>query len=74
MRHFLALTPIAHLAGGVVQATAPAVLIAVPGRAERTAPRLLGTTPGAITIAPITAATEEEDLTALGPWADDKPE
>ena len=74
MRHFLAAGPIAALPSGVLQAAAPAVLIAAPGGAPRRAPRLLGTAPGAVAIAAITVAAEEEDLAALGASADHEPE
>ena len=74
MRHYLALVPIATLAGGMVQAAPPAVLVAAPGGPERGAAGVLGTAPGAVAIAAVTAAAKEEDLAAFGPYADDEPE
>jgi len=49
------------------------LLIAAPGRVERGGPRALGTPPGAVAIAAITVAAEEEHLAALGPSADHEP-
>ena len=74
MRHYLAAGPIVALAGGMMQAAAPAVLVAAPGGPERGAARVLGTASGAVAIAAVTAAAEEEDLATRGPHADDEPE
>ena len=77
MRHFLARGPaaaaVAGLPGGVVQASAPAVLVPTAGGVERGAPRPLGTGSGAVAISPITVPAEEEDLAALAPSADHEP-
>jgi hypothetical protein len=77
MRHFLARVPtaaIAGLPGGVVAAPAAALLIASTRGPQRGVPRLTGTDPRAVALAPITPAAQEEDLTAVCAVADDEPE
>jgi hypothetical protein len=77
MRHFLARAPtaaIAGLPGGVVAAAASALLIAPARGPQRGVPRLTGTGPRAVAIAPVTPAAQEEDLTAVCAVADDEPE
>ncbi len=74
MRHVFAPRPIPGLAGGVVEAAAPAVLIALAGGVDGGAPRPLGTAPRAVAIAAIAPAAEEKDLAAVGAGADHEPE
>jgi hypothetical protein len=62
------------LGGGVVEAAAPAVLIAPAGHVEGRAARPLATGPRAVAVAAITSAPEEDDLAALRACADDEPE
>jgi hypothetical protein len=74
MRHFLASGAVASLARGVVQPSAPAVLIAAAGRLPGGVPGAVRARPRAITIAPIAAPTQKEDLPAVRAGADHKPE
>ena len=77
MRHFLAGRPpaaIAGLPGGVVSAPAAALLVAPARGPQRGVPRLAGTGPRTVAIAPLTPAAQEEDLTAVCTVADDEPE
>ena len=77
MRHFLAGRPpaaIVRLPGGVVSAPAAALLVAPARGPQGGVPRLAGTGPRAIAIAPITPAAQEEHLTAVCAIADDEPE
>jgi hypothetical protein len=76
MRHFLARVPTATITGlpeGVVSAPASALLIAPARGPLRGVPRLAGTGPRAVAIAPITPAAQEEHLTAVCAVADDEP-
>lgn len=78
MRHFLAQGPtaaaIAGLPGGVVAAAAAALLVAPTGGPHRGVPRLAGTGPRAVAIAPVAPAAEKEHLAAVDAVADDEPE
>jgi hypothetical protein len=69
MRHILAPAPIAGLPGGVVHPAAPALLIPPAGGVEGRVPGPLGAGTGAIAIAPIADAAEEEHLLAVGAGA-----
>src|SRR5256712_3412619 len=74
MRHFLAPGAVARLAGGVMEAPAAAVLIAVAGRLPGGVPGAVRARPRAIAIAAIAAPAEEEDLPTVRAGADHKPE
>jgi hypothetical protein len=74
MRHVLAPAPITGLPDGVVHPAAPAPLIAVPCGVERRAPGSLGAGTGAVAIAPIADAAEEEHLLTVGAGTAHEPE
>ena len=69
MRHILAPASIAGLPGGVVQPAAPALLIPPAGGVEGRVQGQLGAGTGAVAIAPIADAAEEEHLLAVGAGA-----
>ena len=74
MRHILVPAPIPGLPRSVVQATAPASLIAPAGGVEGGAAGPVGTASRAVAIAAIAAAAEEEDLAAVGAGTGHEPE
>jgi hypothetical protein len=77
MRHFLAGRPtaaIVRLPGGVLSAPAAALLVAPARGPQGGVPRLAGTGPRTVAIAPITPTAQKEDLTAVCTVADDEPE
>ncbi len=74
MRHILAPGPIAGLAGRVVESPPPGLLVPPGRRVERGVPRMLRTGAGAVAIAAIAPAAEEEDPTAVCAPADDESE
>jgi hypothetical protein len=71
--HILVPTPIPGLASGVVEAAAPAALIAPAGGVKSGAAGPVGTIPRAVAIAAIAAAAEKEDVTAVHSSADHEP-
>ena len=74
MRHVLLPAAIPRLACGVVQAAAPAALIAPAGGVERGPSGPVGTAARAVAIATIAVTAEKEDLAAVAAGADHEPE
>jgi hypothetical protein len=72
MRHFLSAGAIARLARGVVEPAPAAVLIPLAGRAQGRVPGALRTGVGAVAVATIAVATQEEHAPAVAARADHK--
>jgi len=77
MRHFLTGGPaatVAGLPGGVIPASASAVLVAAAGGPHGGVSCPMGARPRAVAITAITPAAQEEDVATVGACADDETE
>jgi hypothetical protein len=74
MRHYLSARTIPGLAGGVVEATGPAPLIAMAGTVERGAAGVLRTGARAVPLSAVTHPAQIEELATLRSSADDQPQ
>jgi hypothetical protein len=72
MRHYFSTGAIPRLAGGVVEATGPAPLIAPARVVERGAPSALRTRGRAVPLTAVTPPTQVEERATVGSGAEDQ--
>ena len=71
-RHFLAVGPVAGLAGRVPKPAGAALLIPTPGPPQRDPARVARARPRAVALPAVAAAAQEEELLAIRPNTDDQ--
>ena len=74
MRHFLAVGPVAGLAGRVPKPAGAALLIPTPGPPQCDPARVARARPRAVALPAVAAAAQEEELLAIRPNTDDQPQ
>ena len=73
-RHFLAVGPVAGLAGRVPKPAGAALLIPTPGPPQCDPARVARARPRAVALPAVAAAAQEEELLAIRPHTDDQPQ
>ena len=74
MRHFFAARTVLGLAGGVVEATGPALLIATAGPLARGAPGVLGTGARTVPLPAVAPPAQIDERATVRSGADDQPQ